>query len=139
MTQKYANSNSTNESPRCQHLFVNGTRCRLLVPNADALFCPLHAKRPDQEHELADLSAILTRDCRDFQTAQGINHSISELYLLLAQNRISSRRAAVLAYIASLLLRTLPAIDADREAGITRSSPASDFPGPEPDPTKKPS
>jgi len=30
-----------------------------------------------------------------------------------AQNRISTRRAAVLAYINSLLLRTLPAIDYD--------------------------
>jgi hypothetical protein len=92
MTQKQANSNSTNDPSRCQHLFVNGTRCRLLVPNADSLFCPLHAKLPEHEHELADLSPILTRDCRSFQTAQGINHSISELYLLLAQNRISSRR-----------------------------------------------
>jgi hypothetical protein len=41
------------------------------------------------------------------------------LYQLLAQNRISPRRAAVLAYISSLLLRTLPQIDADNAAGIT--------------------
>jgi hypothetical protein len=47
------------------------------------------------------------------------------LYELLAQNRISPRRAAVLSYISSLLLRTLPQIDADTAAGIT-------------DPTKKP-
>ena len=40
------------------------------------------------------------------------------LYQLLAQNRISPRRAAVLSYISSLLLRTLPQIDADRAAGI---------------------
>jgi hypothetical protein len=41
------------------------------------------------------------------------------LYQLLAQNRISPRRAAVLSYISSLLLRTLPAIAADNAAGIT--------------------
>jgi hypothetical protein len=41
------------------------------------------------------------------------------LYQLLAQNRISPRRAAVLAHISSLLLRTLPAITADNAAGIT--------------------
>jgi hypothetical protein len=40
------------------------------------------------------------------------------LYQLLAQNRISPRRAAILAYISSLLLRTLPQIDADKAAGI---------------------
>jgi hypothetical protein len=40
------------------------------------------------------------------------------LYQLLAQNRISPRRAAVLSYISSLLLRTLPQIDAEGPAGI---------------------
>jgi hypothetical protein len=40
------------------------------------------------------------------------------LYQLLAQNRISPRRAAVLSYISSLLLRTLPQIDAEKAAGI---------------------
>jgi hypothetical protein len=39
------------------------------------------------------------------------------LYRLLAANRISPRRASVLAYINSLLLRTLPAIDYDQENG----------------------
>ncbi len=82
------------------------------------------------------------------------------LYQLLAQNRISPRRAAVLSYISSLLLRTLPQIDADKAAGIidptkpttkTLSVPVPDStPGtnpvntwdpsiPEPDPKKKPS
>jgi hypothetical protein len=61
----------------------------------------------------------LTTRCQFFQTAQGINYSLLNLYQLLAQNRISPRRAAVLAYINSLLLRTLPAINADNAAGIT--------------------
>ena len=52
-------------------------------------------------------------DAARFQNAQGINHSLRALYALLAQDRISPRRAAVLAYITSLLLRTLPAIDND--------------------------
>ena len=39
------------------------------------------------------------------------------------QNRISTRPAAVLAYINGLLLRTLPAIDADRLANIKDPSP----------------
>src|SRR5207245_503190 len=40
------------------------------------------------------------------------------LYELLAQNRISPHRAAVLSYITSLLLLTLPQIDTDTAAGI---------------------
>ncbi|HEY4817535.1 MAG TPA: hypothetical protein VIH67_08885 [Candidatus Acidoferrum sp.] len=56
--------------------------------------------------------ALSQNACR-FQNAQGVNHSLGALYTLLAQGRISPRRASALAYISSLLLRTLPAIDAD--------------------------
>jgi hypothetical protein len=44
------------------------------------------------------------------------------LYQLLAQNRISPRRAAILSYISSLLLRTLPQIQSDKAAGIIDST-----------------
>jgi len=55
----------------------------------------------------------LTQNACRFQNAQGVNHSLGALYTLLAQGRVSPRRASALAYISSLLLRTLPAIDAD--------------------------
>jgi hypothetical protein len=57
--------------------------------------------------------ALLTEKACRFQNAQGINYSLGALYTLLAQGRISPRRASVLAYISNLLLRTLPAIDND--------------------------
>ncbi|HMD07142.1 MAG TPA: hypothetical protein VKH63_06370 [Candidatus Acidoferrum sp.] len=70
------------------------------------------------------------------QTAQGINNSLGTLYKLLAAGYLSPRRAAVLAFINSLQLRTLSAIDADHEAGITdptapvelETTPADDTP-----------
>lgn len=52
----------------------------------------------------------------DFQDPQGINHSLAALYKLLASGQISPRRATGLAYIASLLLRTLPAINSQFDA-----------------------
>lgn len=70
------------------------------------------------QRQSSDISFALAGQAQAFQTAQGINHSLGALYRLLAENRISARRAAVLAYINSLLLRTLPAIDADNDAGI---------------------
>ena len=70
------------------------------------------------QEQAADHFPQLVRNFEGFQTAQGINYSLKHLYELLAQNRISPRRAAVLSYISSLLLRTLPQIDADRAAGI---------------------
>ncbi len=42
-----------------------------------------------------------------------MNHSLIALYKLLAQGRISPRQASVLAYIASLVLRSLKDVDYD--------------------------
>jgi hypothetical protein len=69
--------------------------------------------------EADDLSDKLLARSQNFQTAQGVNFAVANIYPLLAANRISPRRASVLAYINSLLLRTLPAIDYDEENGHT--------------------
>jgi hypothetical protein len=69
--------------------------------------------------EADDLSDNLLARSQNFQTAQGVNFALANIYRLLAANRISPRRASVLAYINSLLLRTLPAIDYDEENGHT--------------------
>ena len=129
--------------PRCQHRFVNGMRCSIPTPSEEVQFCSRHAKLAKTQPIEQDLSAILLKQSQDFQTAQGVNFALGNLFELLAKNRISPRRAAVLAYIGSLLLRTHAAIDADREAGIvdpSKPSPKQELPPiPEPDPTKKPS
>jgi hypothetical protein len=66
--------------------------------------------------EADDLSHNLLVRSQNFQTAQGVNFALANIYRLLAANRISPRRASVLAYINSLL-RTLPAIDYDHKTG----------------------
>jgi hypothetical protein len=110
-------ANSVVVSVRCTHRTSGGRRCRLSVSDPRSVLCPQH--RAEQlEAETADHHTHLIRNFHHFQTAQGINNSLNNLYQLLAQNRISPRRAAVLSYISSLLLRTLPQIDSDRAAGI---------------------
>lgn len=109
---------------RCFHHTPSGRRCRLSVSDAHSSLCRQHRAEQIQE-QAADYHFELLRNFEGFQTAQGINHSLKHLYELLAQNRISPRRAAILAYINSLLLRTLPQIDADNAAGIAyRPKPA---------------
>ena len=49
------------------------------------------------------------------QSACGIHDFLSPLTVLLVQNRISTRRAAILAYLGQILLRTLPAIQGELE------------------------
>ena len=105
-------------SLRCAYRTSDGRQCRLSVTDARSGLCPQH-RSAQMQTEAADHFPYLSRNFQYFQTAQGVNYSLMNLYQLLAQNRISPRRAAVLSYISSLLLRTLPQIDADRAAGIT--------------------
>jgi hypothetical protein len=132
---------------RCQHRTAAGRQCRSLASDPSSGFCPHHAACLDDDH--TDFLAALTQKACRFQNAQGINHSLGALYTLAAQGRISPRRASVLAYISSLLLRSLTAIDNDLypKAGRPGFSPsgepivqddvdAIDDPGQSDDPTK---
>jgi hypothetical protein len=120
---------SSTASVRCAHRDSNGRQCRLLASSTHAGLCPHHLAQRE-ESEAVDRYLELTTKFDGFQTAQGINHSLGNLYKLLALNRISPRRAAVLSYISSLLLRTLPQIDADNAAGIKFKPPTLDVPSP---------
>jgi hypothetical protein len=114
--------------PHCSHRTPTGRRCRLPISSPDSGLCLNHALRRRKDRDLADLASALTGNSEQFQTAAGINRSLAELYTLLAQNRISPRRAAVLAYISNLLLRTLPAIE--HESGADSNSIIWDMPRP---------
>lgn len=96
---------------RCQHRTPSGRQCRSVVTDPDSSFCARHAGSEPDDSE--DFSAALTEKACRFQNAQGINRSLGALYTLCAQGRISPRRASTLAYISSLLLRSLTAIDND--------------------------
>ena len=118
---------------RCTYRTASGRQCRLAIFDPQSGLCANHHADLKQ-NERAEVANILFRDAQDFQTAQGINESLRCLYWLVGKNRISPRRADVLAHISGLLLRTLPAIAVEQQAGITYIPNL-----PEPDPTKKPS
>ena len=77
-----------------------------------AEFCPHHTVQVSVKINFRE---ELTQNALGFQRSQGVNNSLGVLYKLLAEGSISPRRASVLAYISSLLLRTLPAIDYDNK------------------------
>jgi len=91
---------------RCQYHTPTGRQCACLIEDPQSKLCPESPSTDTQN--FADL---LAESAEDFQTAGGINHSLAHLFRLLAGGQISTRRATGLAYIASLLLRTLPAIN----------------------------
>src|SRR5271168_158623 len=80
-------------------------------PHPLRLSRPLARKTRHQRDDSADLSALFSQDIPKQKSAADIHTHLWNLSLALQQGRISPRRAAVLAYISSLLLRTLPAIE----------------------------
>ena len=123
-------------------------RCRLPVVNAHAGLCfrhlsqqaakgaALHPVSPgglipllDSPDPNADLRVTLAGELKDFKSAAEINDFLSRLLLVLSENRVTPRRAAVLAYVCNLLLRTLPAMDRELHAGSfgDDSVPGIDF------------
>lgn len=135
-----SSSSTINNVSRCQHRSAAGRQCRSLAGDASSQLCPHHATAEKE----ANFREALTRRAEKFQNAQGVNYSLGALYDLLAEGQISPRRASVLAYISSLLLRTLPAIDYDSDrfpetsgAGSPQKvSPAAAQPSPEPSPQR---
>ncbi len=97
---------------RCQYRTPTNRQCMSSVLSPQSSFCPRHASYHATDH--SDFSAPLLHNACHFLNAQGINYSLAQLYELLATGRISPRRAAVLAHITSLLMRSLHAIDTDR-------------------------
>jgi hypothetical protein len=93
-----------NQHSRCHHRLTCGRRCRKPVSAPESQFCELHQAGAQSE---PDLSATLTGGLETFNSPAAINHFLSRLLLLLSQNRISPRRAAVLAYITNQILRTI--------------------------------
>ena len=110
MNEQSINSSSTNDLPRCQYRTRTGRRCCHAVSSAAAGLCSKHVPSPSRS-EKSDLSASLTAGLTEFKSAVPINEFLSRLLLLEAEDRISPRRAAVMAYTCNLILRTLPAID----------------------------
>ena len=136
-------------SARCQHFTATGRQCASLARDRSSGLCPRHASQSQAASiDAANFRLALTRDAEDFQNAQGVNNSLGALYCLLSEGSISPRRASVLAYISSLLLRTLPAIDYDNERFPEpeatevqpQSSAQADQPAPDSasDPTRQP-
>jgi hypothetical protein len=95
---------------RCRHTYVNGKRCRLPLTDTESAFCVRHARLPENQIN-PDNTANLTAGLTQFTSAEPVNEFLSRLLLLLGQNRISPRRAAVLAHIANQILRTVAVMD----------------------------
>jgi len=102
---------SDSSQPHCQHRGPAGRRCRMVVSELKSDLCSRHSAQRQKDLDQAEVASKLIGDTEEFRSALAINRSLGELYKLQARNQIHTRRAAVLAYTANLLLRTLPAVE----------------------------
>ena len=116
---------------RCSFTSPSGYRCRGLRGLDHSTLCTRHALSAARNASLdtshpsfstalgrgtdtdtdPDVSADLLGPVEDFRTAAAVNHALGQLLILLAGNRISPRRGAVLAYTCQLLLQSVAAVD----------------------------
>src|SRR5581483_6355513 len=99
---------------RCSHRDALNHRCRDLVAPSHPFLCYRHARHHQaaerKEREAARLGAELASLSGEYKTASYINRVLCKLFDLLAQNRIDRAKAHTLAYIAQLMLITLPTV-----------------------------
>jgi hypothetical protein len=107
---------------RCLYRSACGRRCRSLSDAAHGRLCAPHAAK-EAPADSADLSAALKIGRNPFRSARDVNRSLGELFKLLARDQISPRRAAVLAYVASLGLRSLYAMDQQADRASANEPP----------------
>jgi hypothetical protein len=91
-------------------------RCRLPVQDPATGLCSKHAalasRAAHSAADRADLSSDLFGEAIPaFKSAEEINAALAHLVVLVAQGRIASRRAAVITYALSLILRGVQVID----------------------------
>ena len=98
-------------NPRCAFTSLNGRRCRMTATSPDSIFCPHHSYLRLDDPDSINLAPLLLGKLKELNSACDIQRALSNLFILLAQNRISTKRAAVLAYMLQNLIRTLPAVD----------------------------
>jgi hypothetical protein len=99
-----SNARPTDIFNLCQFTFANGRMCGLPAHPKHNGLCLAHGRRAEPRED--DLAAYLASPAGDFITQIDINHVLGKLFTALAANRISSRRAGTLAYIACHLMQT---------------------------------
>jgi hypothetical protein len=97
----------TKAAVRCKQRTRAGHPCQLRVRDTSSGLCFRHAGLRDRQMDPDDLSADLLDKLTEFHSPYEVNEFLARLLFLLVRNRISSKRAGVLTYIAAQLLSSL--------------------------------
>jgi hypothetical protein len=101
-------------TPRCTHTAPSGRRCRS-SSSPGSSFCPTHQPKQDP-------AAGLVRDLDQFRSAADVTVFLSRLIGAVSRGEISTRRAAVLSYVAISLMHALRQLQREKDAGSDGST-----------------
>jgi hypothetical protein len=99
-----AKKQSTNQ---CKFAFSDSRSCAMPRWNRHRSYCPFHARQEQQILDADRVGEELAAFTGEFRTNTDLNRALSNLFKAVAQNRIPTRNAAVLAYIGQLLQKSI--------------------------------
>jgi hypothetical protein len=103
--------------PPCQHIFPKGRHCRRAASGPDSQYCVYHARFHRPAASALASATDLASKLKQVSSAADVTDFLAGLLNLLAENRISVRRAAVLTYIANSMLHSLRAEQREDSSG----------------------
>jgi cobalamin biosynthesis protein CobT len=104
---------------------ADGRRCKAARLSGRSVFCTAHSQQEQQYIDSKKVAAELLGPLDEFRTSLAVNQALGKLFSLTAKNRIPVRNAAVLAYIAQLLLSTMR--DVRREIAYVDGAAGEDY------------
>src|SRR5262252_285211 len=103
MNKAIVNSASPSSAVRCRHHTASGKRCRLNILDSSSRFCVRHSAKHLESVHASNLRSILAGELTQFECAYDVNKFLSNLLLLLSEDRVSPRRGSVMAYTCNLI------------------------------------
>jgi hypothetical protein len=103
---------------RCEYHYANGRQCRMARTSFDPPLCPTHLRALERKQDTCTLEDIL-KPGEPLEGAQDVFRLLANVLRQLAANRLSPRRAAVIAYTSQLMLNA--SAQALREARPTEN------------------
>jgi hypothetical protein len=92
---------------QCRFAFSDARSCAMPRWNRHPNYCLFHARQEQQILDADNVGQELSGFTGEIRTNVELNRALSSLFKALAQNRIPTRNAAVLAYIGQLLQKTI--------------------------------
>ncbi len=102
----------------CRFIFADGRSCRMLRAPGHKSLCVFHAREERELRSAKQAARRLVSFSGEFTTASDVNRVLGQLFLLLANQRISRKDAISLAYVAQLLLQSLPHVRMEIEENL---------------------